>query len=256
MSLKTYFANQDEQVNNEFLAASGDWNYADDIEDNEYEMADGSWNYADDDMLEVAGSAAESLPYILQIYTTSATAITNVDLFNAFATVSQLPNKVAGFTTHGQYAAHNYGLDPSIWVSCLNSGVTYDTLLYQSMNKPFAVGKIYLQSASTSQLTQPCSITTMDASGKLVTIPFTPTVDPMQNQTQIVVVNYEFVIDGYTKFTINNLLAATNAASPLTIRFYPKTKMDARRAITRGDSKAQYGAPNIQQVQKMIVANK
>ncbi len=254
-NLQNYFSQEDEKANNSFFAASGEWGYADDIDDTSYEMADGSWNYADDDMLEVSGSAAESLPYILQIYTTSVAPITNVDLFNAYVTTSQLPNKVAGFTTHGQYAAQNYGLDPSIWISCLNAGVTYDAMLYQSMTKPFAVGKIYLAGA-TAQLTQPCSVTTMDASGKLVTIPFTPTIDPMQNQTGVVVVNYEFIIDGYTKFTINNLLAASSSSAPLTIRFYPKSKVDPRRNITRGNQMANYSAPQIQQVQKMVVANK
>ena len=152
-----------------------------------------------------------SLPYIIQLENTSGADIDDVVLFKAFSTIT----------------ATNFGLDPAIVVSMGTSDVSYKQLLYQSMQMPFRVGKTYLDSDNTSQITQVWNIKSYDSNGNKQSISNTHLIDPYQYQAEVLTITQNYLVTGHTSINISKLLA--NAT--IKIYLYPSINVNIARAL-------------------------
>lgn len=178
-----------------------------------------------------AAPAKRSQPYAITISSASGAAVTDFDVLGAYQYINN-----SGFTAAGSLVIGSVTIFSAI------PNVTYQELLYQSMNNPFTVGLTYLSCSSpVAQVQEVFSIQTKDANGTVVTIPIVPNVDPYQFQNGINAVNQEYRIDGYTKLTFANILPL----AVLTIRWFPSDNLNPARALGGQDVARQYGNPGV-----------
>ena len=94
-----------------------------------------------------------------------------------------------------------------VTVSSGLGGVTYQTLVAQSQTQPFTIGSTAITATvNSAQIQQTISVTTTDASGLTQGVPIIFLKDPYQNQTDIIVNNTPYRIDGTTAMTIASVL--------------------------------------------------
>jgi hypothetical protein len=131
----------------------------------------------------------------------------------------------------------------AIYVSSGIANVTYQQLLYQSMNSPFSVGMTYIQSigGSQNQIVQPINITTQDANGNQAVKAIIVTIDPYQQQTGVVAVKQLYRIDGYTKLTFSTILPSV----VFQVQWYPADNINLSRGLSGKPASRQFGKPNI-----------
>lgn len=178
-----------------------------------------------------AAPAKRSQPYAITISSASGAAVSNFDVLGAYQYINN-----SGFTAAGDLVIG------SVTITSAIPGVTYQELLYQSMNNPFTVGLTYLSCSSpVAQVQEVFTIVTKDANGTAVTIPIVPNVDPYQFQNGINAVNQEYRIDGYTKLTFANILP--NAV--LTIRWFPSDNLNPARALGNQPVGRSYANPGV-----------
>jgi hypothetical protein len=109
------------------------------------------------------------------------------------------------------------------------------------MNQPYSVGLTYIQSATANQVLETISVNTKDANGNLAQKTLVPTIDPYQQQTNIIAMKYAYRIDGFTKLIIRQVLA--NATVKL--YFYPADNINLARALGGNSVAKQFGSPNV-----------
>ena len=170
-----------------------------------------------------------SQPYIVNVTSTSGSAVANFNILGSYQYINN-----TGFT--------NGSL--TIGAVTISSGIpdiTYQEMLYQFMNNPYSVGLTYIQSATTNQVLQTLSVNTRDANGNLAQKTLVPTIDPYQQQTNIVAMKYAYRIDGFTKIIIRQVLA--NATVKL--YFYPADNINLARALGGNSVSRQFGTPPV-----------
>jgi hypothetical protein len=175
-------------------------------------------------------SAPTSQPYIVDVTSTSGSAVANFEILGSFQFINN-----AGFTTGGDLVIG------SITISSGISDITYREMLYQFMNQPFSVGLTYIQSATANQVLETISVNTRDSNGNLAQKTLVPTIDPYQQQTNIIAMKYAYRIDGFTKLVIRQVLA--NAT--IKLYFYPADNINLSRALGGNAVAKQFGNPNI-----------
>lgn len=175
-------------------------------------------------------SAQTSQPYIVDVTSTSGSAVTNFEILGSFQFINN-----AGFTAGGDLVIG------SITISSGISDITYREMLYQFMNQPFSVGLTYIQSATANQVLETISVNTRDSNGNLAQKTLVPTIDPYQQQTNIIAMKYAYRIDGFTKLVIRQVLA--NAS--IKLYFYPADNINLSRALGGNAVAKQFGNPNI-----------
>jgi hypothetical protein len=175
-------------------------------------------------------SAPTSQPYIVDITSTSGSAVTNFELLGSFQFINN-----AGFQPNGDLVIG------SVTISSGISDITYREMLYQFMNQPFSVGLTYIQSATANQVLETISVNTRDSNGNLAQKTLVPTIDPYQQQTNIIAMKYAYRIDGFTKLVIRQVLA--NAT--IKLYFYPADNINLSRALGGNAVAKQFGNPNI-----------
>jgi hypothetical protein len=175
-------------------------------------------------------SAQTSQPYIVDVTSTSGSAVTNFEILGSFQFINN-----AGFTTGGDLVIG------SVTISSGISDITYREMLYQFMNQPFSVGLTYIQSATANQVLETISVNTRDSNGNLAQKTLVPTIDPYQQQTNIIAMKYAYRIDGFTKLVIRQVLA--NAS--IKLYFYPADNINLSRALGGNAVAKQFGNPNI-----------
>jgi hypothetical protein len=175
--------------------------------------------------------APQAQPYIIQVSNASATAVSNFDVLGAYQYINN-----TGFS-NGTLTISNCVISSAI------SNVTYQEFLYQSMNSPFSVGLTYLESVSstTGQVTQTLTLNTRDANGNQALKTLVPTIDPYQQQSNIIAMKQNYRIDGFTKLTIASVLSQ----SVLRIHFYPADNINIARGLAGKAVSRQFGSPNI-----------
>ncbi len=178
----------------------------------------------------MGGSAPTSQPYIVDITSTSGSAVSNFEVLGSYQYINN-----AGFTTGGDLVIG------SVTISSGISDITYREMLYQFMNQPYSVGLTYIQSATSNQVLETISVNTKDANGNLAQKTLVPTIDPYQQQTDIVAMKYAYRIDGFTKLIIRKILA--NATVKL--YFYPADNINLSRALGGNAVAKQFGNPNV-----------
>lgn len=182
--------------------------------------------------------APTSQPYIITVTSTSGAAVNNFEILGSYEYLNN-----AGFTAGGDLVIG------SITISSGISGVTYREFLYQCMNNPFSVGLTYIQSTTSGQILETVSLNTKDANGNEAQKTIVPTVDPYQNQSDVIAVQHGYRIDGYTKMIIRQVLA--NA----TVKFYlyPADNINLARGLNGAPVSRGFGNPGIVREQVKVV---
>jgi hypothetical protein len=178
----------------------------------------------------MGGSVQTSQPYIVNITSTSGSAVSNFEVLGSYQYINN-----AGFTTGGDLVIG------SITISSGIPDINYREMLYQFMNNPYSVGLTYIQSATANQVLETLSVNTKDANGNLAQKTLVPTIDPYQQQTSIIAMKYAYRIDGFTKIIIRQVLA--NATVKL--YFYPADNINLARALGGQPVSRQFGTPPV-----------
>ena len=178
----------------------------------------------------MGGSVQTSQPYIINITSTSGSAVSNFEVLGSYQYINN-----AGFTSGGDLVIG------SITISSGIPDVDYREMLYQFMNNPYSVGLTYIQSATANQVLETLSVNTKDANGNLAHKTLVPTIDPYQQQTTIIAMKYAYRIDGFTKIIIRQVLA--NATVKL--YFYPADNINLARALGGQPVSRQFGTPPV-----------
>jgi hypothetical protein len=176
------------------------------------------------------GNVQTSQPYIVNVVSTSGSAVPNFEILGSYQYINN-----AGFTTGGDLVIG------SITISSGISDVNYREMLYQFMNNPYSVGLTYLQSATANQVLETISVNTRDANGNLAQKTLVPTIDPYQQQTNIVAFKFEYRIDGFTSIIISQMLGSAT----LKLYFYPSETVSTSRALAGRKAVQNLGNPNI-----------
>lgn len=179
---------------------------------------------------DMGGSAPTSQPYIVDITSTSGASVSNFEVLGSYQYINN-----SGFNSNGDLVIG------SVTISSGISDITYREMLYQFMNQPFSVGLTYIQSATANQVLETISVNTKDSNGNLAQKTLVPTIDPYQQQTNIVAMKYAYRIDGFTKLIIRQVLA--NASVKL--YFYPADNINLSRALGGNAVAKQFANPNV-----------
>ena len=185
-----------------------------------------------------APSAPTSQPYIVTITSTSGASVSNFEVLGSYEFINN-----AGFTAGGDLVIG------SVTISSGIANITYREMLYQFMNNPYSVGLTYIQSATTGQVLETLSLNTRDANGNEAQKSLVPTIDPYQQQSDIIAMKYPYRIDGFTKIIIRNVLA--NATVKL--YFYPADNINLARGLAGRPVSKQFGNPGIVRNQTVVL---
>ena len=178
----------------------------------------------------MGGNVQTSQPYIINITSTSGSAVSNFEVLGSYQYINN-----AGFQANGDLVLG------SITISSGISDVNYREMLYQFMNNPYSVGLTYIQSATANQVLETISVNTRDSNGNLAQKTLVPTIDPYQQQTNIIAMKYAYRIDGFTKLILRQVLA--NATVKL--YFYPADNINLARALGGNSVSRQFGTPPV-----------
>ena len=170
-----------------------------------------------------------SQPYIINVTSTSGSAVANFNILGSYTYLNS-----TGFSNGNLTIG-------SITISSGIPDITYQEMLYKFMNNPYSVGLTYIQSATQNQVLQTLSVNTRDANGNLAQKTLVPTIDPYQQQTNIIAMKYAYRIDGFTKIIIAQVLA--NAT--LSLYFYPADNINLARALGGNPASRQFGTPPV-----------
>lgn len=216
-SNRDYFNDAENFVNDNYSNATGSMDY---LSMDGFENADG---------MQKAPNAQVSQPYIINIANSTASAVTAV-IFNSYT------NRILG-------TAGNFGNAAAITITSAITTVTYAQLLAQTENKPFTVGMIYLNGTAGStaaQITQPITLTMSDANGNSNNKIMVPQVDPYQNITTVLKLDYVHTLDGFTQYSVSIL-----ANSTLQLSIFPSQTVDPTRNLSTGQVMKTYTNPGI-----------
>tara|TARA_R110000744_G_scaffold379862_2_gene498979 strand:+ start:1702 stop:2394 length:693 start_codon:yes stop_codon:yes gene_type:complete len=176
---------------------------------------------------------ATSQPYILNIANSTSSAVTNVVVGGAYTNLN----------------ATNFGNVAAITITMGIANLTYTEFLYQSMNKPFVVGLMYLSSANASQVLETLTIKQKDINGNESSKVIVPTLDPYQQQGDKIAISFNWKFDGFTSVTIASLLASATLKAYL----YPAENVSTGRALTGGSVVKGFASPDIVKKDKVEV---
>jgi hypothetical protein len=183
------------------------------------------YNYAEGESTE----AKASLPFIINIANSTTADVSSVVVLGANSNL---------------FGATNYGNAAAITITMDNGDVTYTEFLESIKSEPFKVGLMYLQSANANQPFKQLTIEYREPNGRKVTLPVTPALDPMQQQSGVTIVRHKFPVNAFTKLTTTILGSAT-----LTMRLYPMEQLDISRGLIGRSVGKGYSKPNLSQFQ-------
>lgn len=185
------------------------------------------YNYADGG---AGQDIAASLPFVINISNSTTVDQSSVVFLNA--------NKA------GNASAPAFGNNAAISITLDNGDVTYAEFLQDIKSSPFKVGMIYLQSSNTAQPFKSLTITHRESNGRIIQTPVSPRLDPMQQQSGVTVVKYQFPVNAFTAISTTILASAT-----LTASLYPAEQIDVARSLTGQSVAKAYSRPNLSQLQ-------
>jgi hypothetical protein len=231
-NIRQYLADAQRAANESFANADG---FIDDVN---FTGSDDFFNMGGYMRADGAPSAPTSQPYIVTITSTSGASVSNFEVLGSYEFINN-----AGFTAGGDLVIG------SITISSGIANITYREMLYQFMNNPYSVGLTYIQSATTGQVLETLSLNTRDANGNEAQKSLVPTIDPYQQQSDIIAMKYPYRIDGFTKIIMRNILA--NATVKL--YFYPADNINLARGLAGRPVSKQYGNPGIVRNQTVVL---
>jgi len=185
-----------------------------------------------------APSAPTSQPYIINITSTSGAAVPNFEVLGSYEFINN-----SGFTSSGDLVIG------SITISSGIANINYREMLYQFMNNPYSTGLTYIQSSTAGQVLETLSVNTRDANGNEAQKTLVPTIDPYQQQSDIIALKYPYRIDGFTKIIIRSILAS----STVKLYFYPADNINLARGLAGRPVSKQFGNPGIVRNQTVVL---
>jgi hypothetical protein len=241
MSNRMYLMAQEAQARKNYLSANGRnaWTeasggFSGDGWDNANAWTEADASSAPPVMVAPAPAAPKEMidrsePIIIQVVNSATSAVANVELFSA--------NKSYIL------AAPNFQNGASISITSNIQGITYTEMLANSQQKPFKVGETLIISSSAGQTEQTVAVQHKTDTGKLIKYTITPVQDPYQQLSDRVISNYEYIMDGFTSLTINQL----NASATVTIYLYLKKRFSPTSVVAAGAGAQtqNYGNPQI-----------
>jgi len=185
------------------------------------------YDYADD--YDSSAEAKASLPFIINIANSTAADVANVVVLGSNSNL---------------FGATNFGNVAAITITMDNGDVSYTEFLESIKSEPFKTGLMYLQSANANQPFKQLTIEYREPNGRKVTLPVTPALDPMQQQSGVTIVRHKFPVNAFTKISTTILASAT-----LTMRLYPMEQLDISRGLIGRSVGKGYSKPNLSQFQ-------
>lgn len=233
-NIRQYLADAQRAANESFSNADG---FIDDV------------NFTGDDFFNMGGmggmmradgapSAPTSQPYIINITSTSGAAVNNFEVLGSYEFINN-----SGFTSGGDLVIG------SITISSGIANITYREMLYQFMNNPYSVGLTYIQSSTAGQVLETLSLNTRDANGNEAQKTLVPTIDPYQQQSDIIALKFPYRIDGFTKMILRSVLAS----STVKLYFYPADNINLARGLAGRPVSKQFGNPGIVRNQTVVL---
>ena len=236
-NLRNYFSQAQDEANDSFSNYDGfedDMNF---VGDDEFDGFDGDGDDAFDMASGGGFTAPTSQPYIV--------VITNTNTATAF------PVTILGAYNSLGFSAPNYQNSASISITMGISGISYAEFLYQSMNKPFVVGLTYYQSSTANQVLETLTLIQKDVNGNESQKTLVPTIDPYQQQSNVIAIKFSYKIDGFTSVVVSSLFASATAK----LYFYPAETSSIARTLTGRRAVSGYGNPNIIKSDKVVLSN-
>lgn len=222
--MENYFENALNQAHENYLGAAGDQFHAGGY-DNRPSLADVSFPAAGDNGV---GFVPTSQPYIISVQNTNTTtAVSSVSILDAYTQLGE--------------SSPAFGNGVNIAITSGLSNVTYTQLLRQLADKPIMVGMTYIQSSNATQVLETVTVQHNDANGNTASSTITPTLDPNQQQSGVITNYLNYRVDGYTKLTLNQVLANTTVK----IYLYPKTKVDLAMGTVGANIDRSYSSPDV-----------
>jgi hypothetical protein len=230
--LKSYFSDAQDDANDNFFSYDGGFN--DDYVANGETFS----NFGgDDDAFMMSGrSAPTSQPYIVSVKNSNTATGFPVTILNSYGSL--------------QETAPSYGNNGAISIVMGISGVSYKEFLYQAMNKPFVVGLTYFQSSSQAQVLETLTLIQRDVNGNESMKTLVPTIDPYQQQSTIIALNFTYKIDGFTSVVISSVLASTTAK----VYFYPAETSSIARPLAGDQAVEGYSNPRVVREPKLKIS--
>ena len=155
-----------------------------------------------------------SLPFTIEVANYTDELKKDVSLFGSFSKIS--PNENSYFNKGNSLVCND------VLISSLTPNISYAEILYYIANNPVGIGFNYIRSleGSKSQITAEFKIRTKDATGNVAQKTIVPSIDPYQQQNDVLSNNQKFRIDGFTEFIISELQPKTTVV----YQFYPEVE--------------------------------
>jgi hypothetical protein len=147
-----------------------------------------------------------SQPYIVNIENTTDKIIENVSLF-----FGNSQNELL-FDKKGNYVANGLIISSGV------PNVTYNHIVKNFITNKFNIGLTYIQSVSVNQVLEKFTYKHQNSNGVFHGRVITPTIDPYQQQTNIVAVKTKYTLDGDTEIILHKIQPKTIVR----MYFYPE----------------------------------
>jgi hypothetical protein len=134
-----------------------------------------------------------SMPYIVIIENTTNKIIENVSLF-----FGNSQNELA-FNSEGNYVENGLIISSGV------PDVTYNHIVKNFITNKFNIGLTYIQCVNANQILEKFTYKHQNPNGVFHGRVITPTIDPYQQQTNIVVVKTEYTLDGDTEIILHKV---------------------------------------------------
>jgi len=155
-----------------------------------------------------------SLPFTIEVANYTEEVKKDVSIFGSFSKISRSENSY--FNKDNSFVCND------VLISSLTPNISYAEILYYIANNPVGIGLNYIRSleGDKGQITAEFKIRTKDATGNVAQKTILPSIDPYQQQNDVLSNNQKFRIDGFTEFIISELQPKTTVV----YQFYPEDK--------------------------------
>lgn len=155
---------------------------------------------------------SSSLPFTIEVANYTEEVKKDVSIFGSFSKIS--PSENSYFNKGNSLVCND------VLISSLTPNISYAEILYYIANNPVGIGLNYIRSleGSKTQITAEFKIRTKDATGNVAQKTILPSIDPYQQQNDVVSNNEKFRIDGFTELIISELQPKTTVV----YQFYPE----------------------------------
>lgn len=216
-----YFEQADSHANN-FSSANG-WQ----------EFSGDNYNYMDNSGIGASAPSnanpSDSLPYVVIVSNSTASAVTGVIILGANVNTGN--------------AVTNLGNVAAITITMDSGDTTYAQFLESIKSQPFKVGVTHIEGSTTAQTFKTLTFTEKATNGRKIEYPFTPRLDPLQQQSTVTIVKHKYTVDAWTQITTTIVANGT-----LTLSIYPMNELNVARGLEGRQVEKNYGAPHLSQL--------